>query len=152
LLQRSAEVNAVADRIRVVHAAAADTAGVLKFDSTGSVTGHVTAKGEEEVPAMTLSSLLECYCNEADSVLIKLDIEGFETRVLPTLSKTPLPETCTLVVELHPQGFNGVGDPKACFTWLQEIFASVGDIHGQPVEIVDSNQFYQIVASNPYGR
>ncbi|PAW68609.1 MAG: hypothetical protein B9S34_01745 [Opitutia bacterium Tous-C1TDCM] len=111
LLRRSIRRNRLGDRVEVAPVAASVAETTLRYDGTGSVMGHVSAGGTA-VAARPLRDLVRAAARGGpDPLLIKIDIEGFETELLPALLALALPAGSAAVIELHPQGFNGMGDP-----------------------------------------
>ncbi|HEX8769902.1 MAG TPA: FkbM family methyltransferase, partial [Acidimicrobiales bacterium] len=86
LLRASAARNGFS-QLRVVHAAAGNTAGTVKFSPRGPF-GHVALAGERgvvSVPAVTVDELLvELRCPDVD--FVKIDVEGSEIMTLNGMS------------------------------------------------------------------
>ena len=78
---------------------------------------------------------------------MKLDVEGFETVLLPRIGDVRSIDRVTLVVELHPLGLNGIGDPAACLEALRRSGATVRTISGEPVREVDPAAFTNVVCT-----
>lgn len=145
LLQKSLEVNKLKDRVRLVGAALAPANAVVRFDFTGSVVGHVAETGTT-VPAVTVAELLRGP-GMAESPLIKVDIEGFETQILPDLIAAGREHRAVVVIELHPAGLNGLGDPVRGLDMLRAGGAALTDLAGRPVTGLDPADFTQVVAN-----
>jgi FkbM family methyltransferase len=80
-----------------IHAAAVSTAdGRARFSADVSNGGRLTEGGSREVAVVDLRAHLP----RAESLLLKLDIEGEETRVLPHVLPA-LPKRCAMFVETH---------------------------------------------------
>jgi len=65
-------------KIRVLHAAVAETAGKLRFEGTGSISSRVSEQGSVEVDAFSLDELLQ----DVEPTFVKMDIEGAEHSAL----------------------------------------------------------------------
>lgn len=144
LLRRSIALNRLAARVQVMEAAVADRDGEMGFDESGSVVGHVTAAGRKvatvEFPRLVndFSGLQRC--------LVKIDVEGFEIVLVEQLSRLQFRQNLCLVVELHPLGFNGVGNPGHCVKALLDAGARVADLRDRPIGNVAEDAFTQVVA------
>ena len=50
-----------------------------------------------------------------EPALIKIDIEGYEIDILRSIPKDISKlRDLTIILELHPKGFNKIGDPNFC--------------------------------------
>ncbi|HET7457768.1 MAG TPA: FkbM family methyltransferase [Gemmatimonadaceae bacterium] len=144
LLRRSLARNRLSDRASVTWAAVALRDGELRFESNGSVIGHVSESGRP-TPAVAFAPLVR-EAAAAGPCLVKVDVEGFETSLIPELANAgPLANVC-LVVELHPSGYNGVGAPRRNLEALRATGAEVSTIDGQPVTTISENDFTNVVA------
>lgn len=108
VLQRSLRRNRLEARVRVLPHAVSDGAATLPFDPTGSFTGHVAATGLP-CPAVGFSTLLAEETR--GPTVVKIDIEGFEARLCEEFAAMRPRENTVFVIELHPRGFNNLGDP-----------------------------------------
>ena len=147
LLAKSIRRNRLGDRMRCLQAALAPSPGILSFDATGSVTGHVSQAGSA-VPAVSPAELFASVPS-GSSLLIKVDIEGYETVVLPRLLESIKLRSCTLVIELHPRGMNQLGDPESCFRELVASGAELFDERFNRVKSVEAGNFSHLVARWP---
>ncbi len=82
LLSRNIELNNLQYKVTLINAAAGDEPGILIFSSAQDTTNHVirpneTATNTIEVEVIKIDSLVQY-----NPVLIKIDVEGFESRVL----------------------------------------------------------------------
>ncbi len=75
-----------------------------------------------------------------------MDIEGFESRVLPELVPLARARQAVLFVELHALGMNGWGDPVRGFELLRSSGAALTDVEGRPLEGVDPSAITHVVA------
>jgi FkbM family methyltransferase len=144
LLRRSITANDLSTRVAVVEAAVADGDRNLGFDETGSVEGHISAAGRQ-VAGIDFARLVNEHSRN-QKCLVKIDVEGFETVLLAQLSRLEFRENLHFVVELHIRGFNGVGDPRRCFSVLRQSGAKVADLRGRPIEQVADDRVTQVQA------
>jgi FkbM family methyltransferase len=100
MLERQVAALGVASKSRLIHAAAWQVDGEVRFANQGpSWSRHVSADGGASVRASTIESILdEAGLSECD--LLKLDIEGGERAVLP-LMKSWGRRVRMVVAELH---------------------------------------------------
>lgn len=145
LLRRTLRRNGLAARATVVQAAVDTQDGSVPFDTAGSVTGHVAASAPTTARSIGLSRLL-AGASRSQGCLVKLDVEGYEAVLLPSLEPPAGPRPVCLVVELHPRGFNGMGDPRACVDALRSRGAALFDLAGRPFELSSEERFTQVVA------
>ncbi len=131
LLRKSLSLNHLEQRTHVIQAVAALQAGEVNFTSSGSVTGHVSSAGEI-CNSIDLIALLNENLKKGDC-LVKFDVEGYETILLPGLTAIARDHQLTLFIEVHPKGFNGYGDPEACLKCLIDLGARVEDLEGGSV-------------------
>jgi FkbM family methyltransferase len=143
LLRRSLRINALESRCLAIEAAASAGETRLHFDSSGSVMGHVAAEGEG-VAAVEISEIVRRFA-DGSSILMKIDVEGYESVLLTVLHQIAAPSGSCAVVELHPLGFNGMGDPQRCTEILRsEAKFSVQRLGGLSLGHVDPTHFTQI--------
>lgn len=108
LLAKSLRRNRLVDRATLCAAAVSAGEDSLAFDPNGSFTGHVTAIGSA-APAIPFPRLIADHAR--GPLALKIDVEGYETRLADIISSTPVPAGSAALIELHPAGFNGLGDP-----------------------------------------
>ena len=107
-LQRSIQTNQLTDRVQLVNAAVSDYEGTAHMNfSKGSYAGHLASQGTA-VKVEHFNTILSDL--QQTPTLFKLDVEGFETQLIPILvgRQNPLH---TFVIEMHPPGLNGISDP-----------------------------------------
>jgi FkbM family methyltransferase len=106
LLNKNIGLNELQDRVFLVNSGAGAAPGSLRFSVGEDTTNHVIAAGEQaldtvSVPVISLDSLL----NEGHPVLIKIDVEGFETEVLKGMARTFGSATLkAIIIELNGSG------------------------------------------------
>lgn len=145
LLKRSMRINQFERRVRIIEAAVSDEENIVCFDDTGSVTGHISGAGRN-VKALKFDHLIDSHAAQ-QRCLVKMDIEGFETVALRRLANMKHLDNVCLVIELHPLGFNGVGDPQRCLELLRASGATVTRLEGKELKEINSGDFTQAVAN-----
>ncbi len=107
LLNRNVDLNGLESLVHVILAAAGAVKGELSFTSGEDTTNHVIADNELVetgaiiVPVITVDSLLA----KGLPVLIKIDVEGFETEVIRGMEKTlDEPSLKAVIIELNGSG------------------------------------------------
>lgn len=98
-------INRIADRVSAFNVALGSQQGTVNFTSSFDTVNHVANKDETnviKVPLETLDGVLE---NQIIPILIKIDVEGFETEVIKGASKT-LSENHlkAIIIELNGSG------------------------------------------------
>ena len=144
LLKRSLARNRLTTRVTVIEAAAGSEDGSVIFDDTGSVTGHVSDRGRT-VRSIDIRRLIAAELARGRCVL-KMDVEGYETRLLPLLADVEHKDRLTVVVEVHALEFNDVGDPERVLATLRAMSATLTTLDGQPIDMVPASAISQIVA------
>lgn len=144
LLQRSLECNSLISRAQVLPVAVSAGSRTLSFDSAGSFTGHVAPVGEP-CPAVQFSALISEHVRGPS--VIKVDIEGFEAELCDEFAGMPHLDDSVLMIELHPRGFNGLGDPAR----VVEALRRRGDLRlhllDGEIESLDCTQFRHLEAT-----
>jgi FkbM family methyltransferase len=104
-LKNNVAINQINDKVVTCNFALGQEKGQLSFTSTLDTMNHVataSAPNTIEVPVETLDAILE---KEKEPVLLKIDVEGFETNVLKggarTLQKKQLK---AIIIELNGSG------------------------------------------------
>lgn len=107
ILSKNIELNKLEERVTLINSGAGSVEGKLVFSSNNDTTNHVIAENETdqsdtiEVSIITIDSL---FIN-SQPVLVKIDVEGFETEVLKgmtnCLSSTSLK---AIIIELNGSG------------------------------------------------
>ncbi len=102
-LRANVELNAMADRVDVHAVIVADTPGTLPFTCRFGAANHVATADDPiddvlSLPVQTLDAII----GRRLPVLIKLDVEGYELKVLRGASSTlATPQLCALIVEIN---------------------------------------------------
>jgi len=104
-LQRNIAINQMNNNVRAYNIALGSEKGELSFTTSLDTMNHVATATDTDtiqVPVDALDTILE---KEADPVLLKIDVEGFETHVLSgasnTLSRNKLK---AIIIELNGSG------------------------------------------------
>lgn len=99
-------LNDLAARVECHNVAAGNAAGTLAFTTDLDTCNHATSDGESsgntlQVPVTTLDTLLQAV----QPTLIKIDVEGFETRVIEGAGQTlRSPSLLAVLMELNGSG------------------------------------------------
>lgn len=144
LLKMSLAYNKLNARSKVIQAVVSDAGGSLKFDSTGSVMGHVAEEGKE-VQAISLSTILNQYSSY--KTLVKVDIEGYETIAMNALANVNNLHNFAFIIELHEKGFNNVGDPAYVFEIFRKFNGKISDTYGNSITVIDPEDINQLLVT-----
>ena len=142
LLKKSLAYNNLAGRCDVINAAVGVQDGFIRFDTAGSVTGHVANRGIE-VKVISITSLFNKY--NSHKKFVKIDIEGYEAVIIDELLKTGNLHNFKFIIDLHPLLFNEAGNPTHVFNMLRKHNATISDLHGNKIESVLPEHISQIV-------
>lgn len=134
LLNKSLAYNKLAKRCAVVCKAIGNQNGTIKFDIEGSVTGHVSEKGTE-VELVKLSDFLRLYGQS--KTFVKIDIEGYEMQIINEFAGIQNLSNFKFIIELHPIGFNGIGDPQNFLAQLKNMNANITGLDGKAITEID---------------
>lgn len=148
LLSRSIYRNQLDPRVRIIQSACTPADEPAPFDFKGSVVGHISADATTTVTGIspvTLFKLIPAHT----SALVKVDIEGAETLVLPQLIDLCRERHATLALELHPLRWNEMGDPQRNLSILQASGACVQQLNFSPIDKIDLDQFTPVIATWP---
>jgi len=141
LLKKSLKYNNLQDRSKVINAVAGDYDGTINFNSEGSVIGHVSENGTKTNIVKT-SSILNQYSNYKS--LVKIDIEGYESKIIDELTLINNIQNFRFIIELHEDDFNDVGNPQYVFNKLRNLNAIITDFSGNILDSVPQNAISQI--------
>lgn len=133
---------------RVVEAGIWKSDGELILHRRSKSIGHRVAEGQEgeRVRALTLQSLLDDV-GWTDISLIKMDIEGSEAVVVPTISAI-LARASVLIIEVHTNQF----DPAETYRTLARIYShcwQVNDRASKKPLLVLSNMNLRLAGTGP---
>ncbi len=113
-LKRNIAINQIGNNVMAYNFALGNEKGQISFTTTLDTMNHVATGSETNtirVPVETLDAILE---KEKEPVLLKIDVEGFETNVLngasSTLNKDQLK---AIIIELNGSGLKyGYDEPR----------------------------------------
>jgi FkbM family methyltransferase len=104
-LKRNIAINQMDDNVRAYNIALGSEKGQLSFTTGFDTMNHVATETDTDtiqVPVDSLDTILE---NEEDPVLLKIDVEGFETHVLGGASNTLARNKLkAIIIELNGSG------------------------------------------------
>jgi len=104
-LRNNISINQVANKVVAYNLALGNEKGQISFTSTLDTMNHVATASEAntiEVPVDTLDAIME---KEKEPVLLKIDVEGFETNVLKGASQTLSRKNLkAIIIELNGSG------------------------------------------------
>lgn len=142
LLNRSIHLNSLGRRAQTLCLAVSNSSGSLFYEAGGSFVGHVVEQGKS-VPAVPLLELIAQQVRGPS--VIKIDVEGYETALVDSLAHLPNLRGSALVIELHPRGFNGLGDPTAVVNALRsQVNLSLRVDGGSELAALDPTGFHQL--------
>ncbi len=142
LLGASLRRNGCADRATLVNAALSARETSLGYAGDGSFIGHVSATASP-VAALPLADLVAQHVNAP--VVLKIDIEGYEALLADALARLTLPAGSVMLLELHPEGFNGMGAPRLVLDGLARAPGlRIQTTDSQPPATLDPAAFHQV--------
>jgi len=104
-LRNNISINQVANKVVAYNLALGNEKGQISFTSTLDTMNHVATASESntiQVPVDTLDAIME---KEKEPVLLKIDVEGFETNVLKGASQTLSRKNLkAIIIELNGSG------------------------------------------------
>lgn len=105
MLSRNVRVNGLADRVRPVNAVVGRTVGSVQFSAGLGTENHVAAAGEKENSVTVPMTTLDHELAAGPAVLLKVDVEGFETEVFGGAGETlKNPTLQAIIVERNGSG------------------------------------------------
>lgn len=146
LLDRSLRLNRLEARARTFCVAASNDSREVAYAPDGSFVGHIAAEGKT-VPAVPLPDLIAGHA--VAPAVIKIDVEGYEAMLAESLSRLPALAGSALVIELHPLGFNGMGNPAKVVAALRSRGDAQVRLVGGDVDRFDPATFHQLEALWP---
>jgi FkbM family methyltransferase len=106
ILSKNIELNQLTNKVSLINAVAGGEKSTIVFTQTEDTGNHVVAADEQlkdsaELPVITIDSLL----NQHIPVLIKMDVEGYETEVLKGMTQTLSNRALkAIIIELNGSG------------------------------------------------
>jgi FkbM family methyltransferase len=106
LLEKNLHLNKLQDKVTALNAGAGADTGMLTFSGDEDTTNHVLASGENpEKTVMVATVAVDSLCADLAPVLVKIDVEGFETEVLRGMGKTLANASLrAIIIELNGSG------------------------------------------------
>ena len=106
ILTKNIELNQMESRVSVINSAAGAERGEISFTLNEDTTNHVVAEGESGVGVTTVPVIaIDSLSSESMPVLVKIDVEGFETEVLKGMTATlDRPLLRAIIIELNGSG------------------------------------------------
>jgi FkbM family methyltransferase len=87
MLSRNIRLNGLQDRVRPVNAVVGRNSGTIQFSAGLGTENHVTTTGKEKSVTLPMTTLDDELAT-SPAVLLKVDVEGFETEVFGGAGKT----------------------------------------------------------------
>lgn len=116
-LQKNVELNKLSDYVRTYNIGLSSKRGRISFTSNFGTVNHVVAENElqiSDVVTVDVYTLDEIVSGQKLPVLIKIDVEGFETEVLAGMQKTLRSEEVkAIIIELNGSGLRYGYDESA---------------------------------------
>jgi len=143
ILTKNIQLNSLQSDVTLVNKAVSSRYGILNFTNNQDTTNHVVSHSDEQTTEVEMI-LLDDFFAEHKPILIKIDVEGFETEVLNG-SQSYLSDTSlkAIIIELNGSG-NRYGFKD------DDIHAKLLKHHFKPY---DYNPFNRILKElNTYGK
>lgn len=144
VFQKSLKINNLSNRCQLINAAV-DTqtgGGKFEFETNNIVGGHISNKGIK-IDTISLKDLVAKSI--PNKTVFKMDVEGYETILLPYLCSFPEKKGLIFMIEIHPQNFNDIGNPTQNLKVLLENATSVTDLYGKVVTNIELENFTQLI-------
>lgn len=104
-LMRNINTNKIEDRVTAYNAAMGSKAGEIDFTNTLDTMNHVAKKGETNITKVKVVTLDDIVLSHQVPILLKIDVEGFETEVIQGAERTLQQETLkAIIIELPGAG------------------------------------------------
>ncbi len=142
LLTKTIQLNHLEKQCQLINAVIGKENGIVKFDETGSVTGHVSIQGRE-IRQLRLATLLNQ--NRQQKTLVKIDVEGYETLLAEDFKFIENIADFTFFIEVHALGFNSIGNPEKIFSIIKENNGIITDLEGRTITYLHPELITQII-------
>jgi FkbM family methyltransferase len=98
-------INKIQDKVEALNVALGSMKGKLKFTKAFDTVNHVATENETNTIEVEVKTLDEILFNLHNPILLKIDVEGFETEVLNGAEKTLANNTLkVIIIELNGSG------------------------------------------------
>jgi FkbM family methyltransferase len=98
-------INQMQERVNALNIGLGSKNGKIKFTKSLDVANHVATENETDTIVVDISTLDTILSTEPSPVLLKIDVEGFETEVLDGADKTLADKTLkAIIIELNGSG------------------------------------------------
>lgn len=144
LLEKTLKLNKLKYRCKIINAVIGKENGLINFDETGSVTGHISATGKT-TKQIKLADFLNQ--NHQQKTLVKIDVEGYETLLAEDFKAVKNIKDYTFFIEVHEMNFNKVGNPAQVFDTLKELNAVITDLKGKSITQLQPQLITQIIVT-----
>jgi FkbM family methyltransferase len=133
-------LNAVSDRVSVLPVAVGGKTALVRFAADGSSQSHIQSGGGDRWGDSVVSVSLDDLLPSARISVLKIDVEGYEEKVLSGASRLlsdPERRPKLICIEVHPYAWGGVGTTsdsnlEALWGWGYQ----VRDPEGSEVSVV----------------
>lgn len=147
LLKKNLALNAAGRRVEIVEAAVGNEEGSSHFEMGLGSQSHVGTSPSRAAP-LVRSVTLDRTFERKPLNLLKIDVEGFEERVLAGASlllKDRSHKPRAIFIEVHPYAWDSLGTTvESLLGLLTKFNYRILDVHGQPVAQI--NGWGEIVA------
>lgn len=147
LLRRNLALNPTGAKVEVIEAAVGNEEGEIPFEMNGEVQSHVSTHPDDRAKLVRSVTLDKVFENEPLG-LLKVDVEGFEEKVLQGgahLLKDPSRKPRRIFVEVHPYAWASLGTTaKSLMDLLKECGYRLADLQGK--EVVQLDTWGEIIA------
>lgn len=97
-------INKIYEKVNALNIALGAEEGNINFTKNQDTTNHVAVDGDKDTITVAVSAL-DKVLNDRDPVLLKIDVEGFETEVLKGASRTlACRDLKAIIIELNGSG------------------------------------------------
>lgn len=147
LLRRNLALNPIGTKVEVIEAAVSNEEGEIPFEMGGEVQSHVSTRPNSRAKLVRSVTLDKVFENKPLG-LLKIDVEGFEEKVLQggtRLLKDPSRKPRKIFVEMHPFAWAPLGTTsKSIIHLLTECGYRLLDLKGK--EVVRVETWSEIIA------